>query len=147
MKLTIANRINTCNFIANRKGSFRVVTKCRAGFMTISECRDFDNDLYSNHPASVLANYKKGALQTVEFKADGTESWLTVFARTGKKIHLVDEEILKTLDIGTINQLWYNTELYSQEQYAAVGAKTWADLAYVRKEDTPQVNQIINQIK
>jgi hypothetical protein len=115
--------------------------------MTISECRDFDNDLYSNHPASVLANYKKGALQTVEFKADGTESWLTVFARTGKKIHLVDEEILKTLDIGTINQLWYNTELYSQEQYAAVGAKTWADLAYVRKEDTPQVNQIINQIK
>jgi hypothetical protein len=147
MKLTITNRINTCNFIANRKGSFRVITKCRAGFMTVSECRDGDNDLYSNHPASVLSGWKKGALQTVEFKADGTDHWLTVFARTGKKIHMVDEEILKTLDVGTINQLWYNTALYSQEQYAAVGAKTWADLAYVRKEDLPEVNQIINQIK
>jgi hypothetical protein len=146
MKLTIANRINTCNFISGRHGEFRVITKCQAGFMVTHECTDNDNDNFSCHPASVLASYKKGALQSVEFKAEGSAVWLTVFARTGKKIHFVDEDILKTLDIGTINQLWYNTELYSQEQYAAVGAKTWADLAYVRKEDTPQVNQIVNHI-
>jgi hypothetical protein len=129
-----------------RHGKFRVITKCRAGFLTIRELNYAENEHYSIHPASVLTGWKKGALQTVEFQADGTTSWLTVFARVGKKIHVVDEEILRTLDIGTINQLWYNTELYSQHQYAAVGAKTWADLAYVRKEDIPQVNQIINQI-
>ena len=142
MKLTIVNRINTANFINGQRGSFRVITKCRAGFMTISECRDLDNDLYSSHPASVLSGYKKGALQTVEFKADGGNHWLTVFARTGKKIHLVDEDILKTLDVGTINQLWSNTELYAQNQYTAVGAKTWADLAFVKKEDQEQVNTL-----
>jgi hypothetical protein len=79
----------------------------------------------------------------VEFQAEGTDTWLTVFARVGKKIHVIDEDILRTLDIGTINQLWYNTELYSQAQYNAVGAKTWADLAYVRKEESIEV---INEI-
>jgi hypothetical protein len=125
-----------------RHGKFRVVTKCRAGFLTIQELTESSNELYSLHPASILSGWKKGALQTVEFLADGTNTWLTVFARVGKKIWVVDEEILRTLDIGTINQLWYNTELYSQAQYSLVGAKTWADLAYVRKED--QVNHIIN---
>jgi len=146
MKLTIVNGLRTCNFMQGRHGKFRVITKCRAGFLTIQELTESSNELYSLHPASILSGWKKGALQTVEFLADGTNTWLTVFARVGKKIWVVDEEILRTLDIGTINQLWYNTGLYSQPQYAAVGAKTWADLAYVRKEDLPAVNQIINQI-
>lgn len=139
MKLTIVNKIRTCNFMKGQRGSFRVVSKCRAGFLTVVDSPAHENERYSLHPASVLADYKKGALQTVEFRAEGTQSWLTVFARTGKKIHFVDEDILSTLDVGTINQLWSNTDLYDQHQYAAVGAKTWADLAYVKKEDIEPV--------
>ena len=44
---------------------------------------------------------------------------------------LIDQEILETLEVGTINQLFYNTNLYNQLQYAAVKAKTWADKAFV----------------
>jgi hypothetical protein len=70
----------------------------------------------------------------VEFQAEGSKYWLTVFARVGKKIKLVDTEILKGLEVGTINQLWSNTELYSQSQYSSVNAKTWASKAYVMNE-------------
>lgn len=126
--------LNKNNFIDGRSGKFRVIVKCRAGFMTISECRDHDNDLYSNHPASVLNGWKKGALQTVEFQPAGSSVWLTVFARIGKTIKVIDVAILEGLDVGTINSYWVNTSLYSQVQYQAVGAKTWADRAFVENQ-------------
>ena len=113
--------------------------------MTISDCRDHDNDLYSNHPASLLNGWKKGALQTVEFQPEGSSAWLTVFARTGKKIKLIDEQILEGLDVGTINQYWIDTNLYSQVQYMHVGAKTWADRAFVDntiEEESIQITAI-----
>lgn len=128
--------LNKSDFIRTQTGSyhpgkFRVITKCRAGFMTISECRDHDNETYSNHPASLLNGWKKGALQTVEYQPAGSDVWLTVFARTGKKIKVIDVAILEGLDVGTINSYWVNTNLYSQVQYMHVGAKTWADRAFV----------------
>lgn len=128
--------LNKSDFIRTQTGSyypgkFRVITKCRAGFMTISECRDHDNEAYSNHPASILNGWKKGALQTVEYQPAESSVWLTVFARTGKKIKVIDVAILEGLDVGTINSYWINTNLYSQVQYMHVGAKTWADRAFV----------------
>lgn len=123
--------LNKSDFMQGRHGKFRVITKCRAGFMTIHECRDYDNDLYSNHPASVLNGWKKGALQTVEFQPAGSSTWLTVFARTGKKIKVIDAAILEGLDVGTINSYWLDTNLYCQAQYMRVNAKTWADRAFV----------------
>lgn len=140
MQIVNVNRLSTCKFINGRSGEFRVITKCQAGFLIVSDCRQHENEFYSTRPAQVLNDYKRGSLQTVQFKAEGTATWLTVFARVGKKIKLVDEDILGTLDIGTINQLWSNTELYSQTQYAAVNAKTWADLAFVTN---PQSNPVI----
>lgn len=125
------NRISTVDFIKGQKGTFRIITKCRAGFLTISDCRDGENEMYSIRPAQVLADYKKGALQTVQFRAEGGEHFLTVFARVGKKIHLIDTDMLRGLDVGTVNSYWLNTDLYDQRQYEAVGAKTWADFAYV----------------
>jgi hypothetical protein len=35
--------------------------------------------------------------------AEGGQHWLTVFARKGKKVVVIDEEILKGLTVGTIN--------------------------------------------
>jgi len=119
-------------------GKFRFISKARAGFFTVSDARDFDNPRYMANPEGLLKAYKKGALQTVEFCPEGSDYYFTVFARVGKKIKLIDKAILASLTVGTINSLWYNTELYSQYQYKAVGSKTWASMAYVMNEPESQ---------
>lgn len=121
--------VHTVDFIQGRKGEFRAVVKCRAGFFTVVDLKDRHKT-----GASVLNGFKKGALQTVEFKAEGSENWLTVFALKGKKVMLIDSDILADLEVGTINCYFLNTNLYSQMQYAAVKAKTWACKAFVMNE-------------
>lgn len=121
--------VNQVEFINGRKGEFRAVVKCRAGFFTVVDLKD-----RFKTGAGVLNNFKKGALQTVEFKPEGTENWLTVFALKGKKVMLIDSEILAELEVGTINCNFLNTNLYSQAQYAAVKARTWACKAFVMNE-------------
>ena len=131
-KIINTTGIPTTDFLSQyTSGKFRFITKCRAGFMTIVDSRDFDNERYMQHPEGLIAGYKKGALQTVQFQPEGTDIWLTIFARVGKKVHLCDQAILRDLTVGTINGMYYNTNLYSQSQYAAVGATTWASKAYV----------------
>ena len=118
-------KLNTINVIKGRKGTFRSVVKVKAGFFTIVEAINPANVM------SVFNGFKKGALQTIEFKCEGSEIWLTVFALKGKKVMVVDEDILMNVTVGDINSTFLNTELYSQEQYKSVNAKTWADKAYV----------------
>lgn len=130
--------LNTVKIIKGNKGQFRVVSKCKAGFMTVSEFNSHINETFSNDPSQVLGWYKKGALQTVEFKVEGSEYWLTVFARVGKKIKLVDEDMLRNLKVGVVNPLWFGTELYSQTQYNAVQAKTWDSFAFVMNEEVAE---------
>ena len=126
--------INKVNYIRGNKGQFRVISECKAGFMTVSEFNSHVDETFSNDPSQVLGWFKKGALQTVEFKAEGSNYWLTVFARVGKKIKLVDLDILKGLKVGTINSMWYNTELYNYNQYKSVNSKTWDSMAFVMNE-------------
>lgn len=126
--------LNTVNFIKGNKGEFRAISKARGGFLTISDFRDFENKSFSENPSRVLNQYKKGVLQTVEFKAEGSDYWITVFARVGKKIKVVDVDILKTIKVGTINSLWFNTELYNSYQYKAVNAKSWESMAFVENK-------------
>jgi hypothetical protein len=112
----------------------RYISKCRAGFMTISDARDFDIERLNQHPESLISGFKKGALQTVQVQLEGSDYWFTVFARGGKKVHLIDEAILRDLTVGTINSMFYNTNLYSAAQYKAVNSATWASMAYVMNE-------------
>lgn len=112
-------------------GKFRFISKVKAGFMTIVDARDFENKTYMQHPEEILRRFQKNALQTVEFCPEGSEAWLTVFARSGKKIHFIDKTILVDLTVGTINSLFLDTTLYNQNQYAMVDAKTWACKAFV----------------
>jgi hypothetical protein len=131
-KIINTTGIQTTDYLSQyTSGKFRFISKCRAGFMTIVDGRDFDNAMYMQHPESLITGYKKGALQTVQFNPAGTDIWLTIFARVGKKIHLCDQTILRDLTVGTINGLYYNTDFYSQSQYAAVGATSWASKAFV----------------
>tara|TARA_R110002074_G_scaffold262044_1_gene434310 strand:- start:233 stop:658 length:426 start_codon:yes stop_codon:yes gene_type:complete len=111
-------------------GKFRFITRTKLG-MTCSDARDFDNPRLSAHPESIISGYKKGALQTVQFCPEGSDFYLTVFSRTGKKVKLIDESILADLTVGTINSMYYNTNLYSNDQYRSVNSKTWASKAFV----------------
>ena len=114
-------------------GKFRSIVKTKLG-MTCCDARDFDNPRMCEHPESIISGYKKGVLQAVQFKPDGGDFWLTIFSRTGKKVKLIDESILIDLNVGHINGMFYNTNLYSNEQYKAVYAKSWASMAYKENE-------------
>ena len=118
--------LTVVTWIENREGTFQAITKVPAGFMVATE-------IGSQVPS--LSRWKKGALQTIQFKAQGVDHWITVFARKGTKVVLIDEKIAETVEVGTINQLFYNTNLMDQEQYQAVNAKTWADKVFVLNEN------------
>ena len=59
---------------------------------------------------------------------------MTVFAKKGTKVILLDEKLAEIVEVGTINQLFYNTNLMDHNQYKAVNAKTWADKAFLLNE-------------
>lgn len=130
-----ANRISQTDFIQGRTGEYRAIVKVQAGFMTVVDDLGIQANWSSGaqwkSPMDVFRGFKKGALQTIQFKATGTDTWLTVFARTGKKIKLMDTQMFQEMTVGDINQDWYNTELYSQTNYQMANAKTWADKAFV----------------
>lgn len=112
-------------------GQFRFVIKTNLGY-TCQDAREFENKRLFEQPELLLTRYKKGVLQSIQFKPnEGSDYWLTVFTRVGKKVKLIDNSILETLTVGTINQLYYNTNLYDMTQYKRVNAKSWADKAYV----------------
>ena len=119
-------QLQVVDFIAGRKGTFQAIIKVQAGFMVATE-------LGCELPS--LNRWKKGALQTIQFKAEGTNHWVTVFAKKGTKVVLLDKQIAENITVGTINSLFYNTNLMDQDQYQAVKAKTWADKAFVINEN------------
>ena len=134
VKIINTTDINETEFINNRKGEYRAIIKVQAGFLTIVDDLGIQNKWGRqdwNRAIDVFRGFKKGALQTIQFKAEGTNSWLTVFARKGKKIVLMDKQLFMDMKVGDINQDWFNTNLYSQNNYKICKAKTWDDKAFV----------------
>ena len=127
------NIIN-CDHYEATPGKFRFIAKNRAGYFSCNDARDFDDKRLFENPASVLSSYKKGALQAVEYRPTGSDNFFTVFAKKGNKVLFMDEAIMRGLEVGTVNQLWYNTNLYNQAQYKAVNSKTWASKVFVMNE-------------
>ena len=103
-------------------GKFRFISKTRLG-MTCTDARSFDNERLMKYPESIISGYKKGTLQTVEFCPEGSTFYLTIFCRVGKKVKL-------------INGLYYNTNLYNQDQYKTVNSTSWASKAFVLNDQT-----------
>lgn len=112
-------------------GKFRMVVKTGLG-MTVVDARDFDNPRIMANPESAISGYKRGALQTVQFCPEGSDFYLTIFSRTGKKVKLIDESILANLTVGTINAMYDNTQLMDMAQYKSVGATSWASKAFTQ---------------
>jgi hypothetical protein len=137
MNIINTTSISKVNFIQNRKGQFRAIVKVQAGFMTIVgdlglECK-WERGAKWKRAIDVFRSFQSGALQTIEFKADGIETWLTVFAKAGKKVKFMDVQMFEDFEVGDINdgKYWSTTNLYDQKQYAAVNSKTWASKVFV----------------
>ena len=127
--------INRTDYIQNQKGQYRAIVKVKAGFMTVVDDLGIQAQWGKqqwNKPIEVFRGFKRGALQSIQFRAEGTSAWLTVFARTGNKVKVADDELLADMNIGDINQDWSRSNLYNMAQYQLVGAKTWADKAFVK---------------
>jgi hypothetical protein len=144
----MANVINTTtihmtDFIQDRPGQFRAIVKVKAGFFTIVDDLGIQSNWKSGarwkRGIDVFRSFQKGALQTIEFKAEGSDNWLTVFGRSGKTIKLMDRQLFEDMEVGDINQIWTNTNLYDQKQYGMVNAKSWASKAFVMNASTETV--------
>jgi hypothetical protein len=132
--------INEVNYLSKYvSGKFRFVSKSRAGFMICNDAQDFENAKYMKNPGHLLGAFQRGTLQSIQFKPEGSDFWLTVFARTGKKINFIDTAILTNLTVGTINQYFDNTDLMNHFQYDAVNAKSWASRAFVMNTPVEEV--------
>lgn len=114
--------LTVVDYIGQEKGLFQAVIKVKAGFMVAYE-------IGSDLPC--LNTWKKGALQTIQFRREGSPAWLTVFARKGNKVMVIDQALAESLEVGTVNSLFYNTNLMDPIQYRSVNAKTWADKVFV----------------
>ena len=134
--VVVDKSLSRVEFVNGQVGTYRAIVKVKAGFVTVVDDLGIQANWGKkqwNSAIDVFRNFKKGALQTIQFKADNSRGadWLTVFAKVGTKIKLIDDSLLADLKIGDINQNWTNTNLYNQNQYQAVGGKTWADNAFI----------------
>jgi len=128
--------ISDVDFINGQKGEYRAIVKVKAGFVTVVDdlgsTANWSTGPQWKRAIDVFRGFKKGALQTIQFRAEGSKTWLTVFARSGNKIRLMDKELFRDMEVGDINQSWSNTNLCDQKQYGMVNAKTWASKAFVK---------------
>ena len=117
------------DFVAG-EGTYRVITKCQAGFMISS-------DTQAKNAISAFRQYKPKAIQSIAYLLNSGHP-IIVYARNGKKIW-ASECFLREVEVGDINQELYNTALYGQGQYQAVNAKSWASKAYVMNEENVEI--------
>jgi hypothetical protein len=101
---------------------YRVVTKCRAGFFTISDGK--------SSLRSLVNRYQKNALHTIELKSThpGSDTYLTALALKAGKFVTVANCIIENIDIGTIHGSF--PKMADHGHWKAIGSKTWADNAY-----------------
>jgi hypothetical protein len=120
------------DFILGRKGLYRAIVKTKGGLTVVDDLgiKNGWKKAQWQDALDVFSNFKKGALQTIEFQAEGSTHWLTVFSRSGNKINIIDSDMLANMTVGHINQDWSNSTLYNQYQYKAVGSTTWASYAF-----------------
>jgi len=120
------------DFIQGRKGLYRAIVKTKGGLTVVDDLGIANGwkKAQWQDALDVFSNFKRGALQTIEFKAEGSTHWLTVFARSGNKINTIDSDMLYNMTVGHINQDWANSTLYNHTQYKAVGSTTWASYAF-----------------
>jgi hypothetical protein len=108
------------------KGTYIVVTKCNAGYPTVSTIK-------ADTPYQAFRRYQTGAIMNISFMNQNVNHNFTIYARQGKKVWM-SPELAKDITVADINDgsQMVKTSLYSHEQYKAVNAKTWASKVFIQ---------------
>ena len=108
------------------KGTYIIVTKCRAGYPTVST-------IEADSPYQAFRRFQTGAIMNISFMNQNVNHNFTIYARQGKKVWM-SPELAKDITVGDINDgaQMIKTSLYSHEQYKAVNAKTWASKVFIQ---------------
>jgi len=107
------------------KGTYIIVTKCRAGYPTVST-------IEADSPYQAFRRFQTGAIMNISFMNQNVNHNFTIYARQGKKVWM-SPELAKDITVADINDgsQMVKTSLYSHEQYRAVNAKCWADKVFI----------------
>jgi hypothetical protein len=110
----------------SKKYNFRAVTKCQAGFPSISD--------FKNHtPHGVIAGFKKNTLLNVQvevFYENGQSNWYNVYTTKNGKWYSIDLGFLEVLTVGDMRNSF--PDMCDMNLWELVGAKTWADKAFTQ---------------
>lgn len=111
----------------NKKYEFRVAAKCRAGFVNISDM--------TGTPYDVISGWSKNGLVNIQAKHtydNGKVLWFNVLTIKSGKWHSIDLGFLKVLTVGNMRTSF--PDMADSRIWSRMGAKTWADKAYVPNE-------------
>ena len=122
-EFTVSNHLDE-----NKKYKFRYTTKCKAGFLIISETR------YDQTPKQFIEQ-TYGFLENVQVWIDSenpTENhkglWLNVLTTKGKRFYSIDKNFLLNLTVGNMHHAW--KKMVDYNLWKRMGTKTHADYPY-----------------
>ena len=105
----------------NKEYEFRSASKCRAGFINISD--------WKGTPGDAIRCWGKNTLVNIQAKNEyGT--WMNVYTTKGGKWHSIDLGFLKTITVGTMRESF--PDMCDMELWKLVDTKTWADKAFAK---------------
>ena len=109
----------------NKEYEFRIASKCQAGFISISD--------WKTTPKEVISGFKKNSLVNIQVKMtyeSGRELWFNVYTTKGGKWYSIDKGFLDVLTVGDMRTS--HPDMCDMELWGRLGAKTWADKAFVQ---------------
>jgi len=109
----------------DKQYEFRIATKCKAGFITISD--------YKSTPKEVISSWKKNALVNIQVKMtyeSGRELWHNVYTTKSSKWYSIDKAFLDVLTVGDMRQSF--PDMCDMKIWEFVGAKSWDDKSFVQ---------------
>tara|TARA_R110000796_G_scaffold6992_11_gene24418 strand:+ start:1552 stop:2016 length:465 start_codon:yes stop_codon:yes gene_type:complete len=111
--------VNDNKFDSETVYEYRAITKCVAGFLTISEGK--------GELSQIATRWEKNRLHTLEVK-NQYGNYQTVLAMKGGKFYMVDKSIVESLTVGDIHSTF--PKMADHNHWKSIGSKTWADPAY-----------------
>ena len=105
----------------DKKYEFRIVGKCRAGFISIHDTK--------GTVSQVIRGYGKNSLVNIQVKNEYGH-WMNVYVIKGGKWYSIDKGFLDVLTVGTMRESF--PDMCDMELWGRMGAKTWADKAFTQ---------------
>ena len=109
----------------NKEYEFRIASKCQAGFISISD--------WKTTPKEMISGFTKNALVNIQVKItfeSGRSVWMNVYTTKGGKWYSIDKGFLDVLSVGDMRTS--HPDMCDTELWGRLGAKTWADKAFVQ---------------